>query len=613
MKVIPIHLLVIIFMSNFILADARSFGIIPVQDEGRIKPFDTFAENKLLSIYGKRSLKNPKKSATEWLLELLIYPEESYDKKVFKLTSPAMAAALSLDWRTPHLYSYNEVSDGINKNQEYFMRLYSMEEDSKNLIEKQLSDLFINVVTFKHLSGSFSCIDPVIKITDESIASALGTTVGSNHSYIYILTNISKLVPLMNELIDKPKKERGELDTLLMSFNNISKDNYSTMLKIVPSGSRENLEWISIWELVNQGSTIEKQRDIIKSLEEYIHAYKTNNHEQMDLAITEYINLVSTYEEVNMNLIEREVSYNKSDLFIYSIAFYLIAFLLLAGFWISKLNIFNILSFTSLLIGLGYHGYGLLMRMIIMQRPPVSTLYESIIFVGFIGVLFSTIFERFRKDGIGILLASVVGAILHFVGFGYENDGDTLGVLVAVLNSNFWLATHVTTITIGYGATAVASLMGHVYFIIMLINKSKDKYLKELSNNMVTLNLVALFFMLFGTILGGIWADQSWGRFWGWDPKENAALMIVMWQLLMVHLRISGWIKPLGFALGMIINNIFLAFGWFGVNLLGVGLHSYGFTDSIATNLYLFIIFELWYGIAIYYLIKDTKNNNATT
>ena len=124
---------------------------------------------------------------------------------------------------------------------------------------------------------------------------------------------------------------------------------------------------------------------------------------------------------------------------------------------------------------------------------------------------------------------------------------------------------------------------------------------------------VALFFMLFGTILGGIWADQSWGRFWGWDPKENAALMIVMWQLLMVHLRISGWIKPLGFAFGMIINNIFLAFGWFGVNLLGVGLHSYGFTDSIATNLYLFIIFELWYGIAIYYLIKDTQNNNATT
>ena len=148
--------------------------------------------------------------------------------------------------------------------------------------------------------------------------------------------------------------------------------------------------------------------------------------------------------------------------------------------------------------------------------------------------------------------------------------------------------------------------MGHFYFIIKLLNNSSWSYLKELGNNMVTLNLVALFFMLFGTILGGIWADQSWGRFWGWDPKENAALLIVMWQLLMVHLRISGWVRPLEFAFGMIISNIFLAFGWFGVNLLGVGLHSYGFTDSIASNLALFILFELWFAIGIYFLIKDT-------
>ena len=94
-------------------------------------------------------------------------------------------------------------------------------------------------------------------------------------------------------------------------------------------------------------------------------------------------------------------------------------------------------------------------------------------------------------------------------------------------------------------------------------------------------------------------------HFW-WDPKENAALLIVMWQLLMVHLRISGWVRPLEFAFGMIISNIFLAFGWFGVNLLGVGLHSYGFTDSIASNLALFILFELWFAIGIYFLIKYT-------
>ena len=144
------------------------------------------------------------------------------------------------------------------------------------------------------------------------------------------------------------------------------------------------------------------------------------------------------------------------------------------------------------------------------------------------------------------------------------------------------------------------------YFDKLITQKEIEKEINALTKNMIMLNLIALFFMLFGTILGGIWADQSWGRFWGWDPKENAALLIVMWQILIIHLRISGLIKPLEFAFGMIISNIFLAFGWFGVNLLGVGLHSYGFTDSIATNLALFILFELWFAIGIYFLIKDT-------
>ncbi len=341
-------------------------------------------------------------------------------------------------------------------------------------------------------------------------------------------------------------------------------------------------------------------------LEEYLEHYKNNDIDNMRLSASSYLQIISNIDEININNIKRETRYNQSDSFYYSIVMYIMAFLVLGISWIVNSKYLLKLAFFLIIIGFGYHGYGLLNRMIIMQRPPVTTLYESILFVGFVGVLFSIIFERFRKDGIGILLASVVGASLHFVGFGYENDGETLGVLVAVLNSNFWLATHVTTISIGYGATAVASIMGHVYYLVRLANTSSRAYLRDLTKNMIMLNLIALFFMLFGTILGGIWADQSWGRFWGWDPKENAALLIVMWQILIIHLRISGLIKPLEFAFGMIISNIFLAFGWFGVNLLGVGLHSYGFTDSIATNLALFILFELWFAVGIYFLIKDT-------
>ena len=112
---------------------------------------------------------------------------------------------------------------------------------------------------------------------------------------------------------------------------------------------------------------------------------------------------------------------------------------------------------------------------------------------------------------------------------------------------------------------------------------------------------MALFFTLFGTILGGIWADQSWGRFWGWDPKENGALLIVLWQLMMIHMRLSGLAKPKEFALGMALNNIIVALAWFGVNLLQVGLHSYGFDDGVARNLFMFIGFEIIFCLGTYY------------
>ena len=242
--------------------------------------------------------------------------------------------------------------------------------------------------------------------------------------------------------------------------------------------------------------------------------------------------------------------------------------------------------------------------MYIMGRPPVTTLYESVIFVSFIIVLLSIVLERFRRDGLGVFVGSVSGAILHFIGFSYASDGDTLGMLVAVLNSNFWLATHVTTITIGYGASLMAGLVGHLYLIFLVKKEKNETVLNSIFKNLFGITLIALFFTLFGTILGGIWADQSWGRFWGWDPKENGALLIVLWQLMMIHMRLSGLAKPAEFALGMGLNNIIVALAWFGVNLLQVGLHSYGFDDGVARNLYVFIVLELFFCLGLYFFQK---------
>jgi ABC-type transport system involved in cytochrome c biogenesis permease subunit len=156
-----------------------------------------------------------------------------------------------------------------------------------------------------------------------------------------------------------------------------------------------------------------------------------------------------------------------------------------------------------------------------------------------------------------------------------------MGVLIAVLDSNFWLATHVIAITIGYAATFLAGFLG-IAFLILRVSNSRFDFLteKRLATMIYGVICFALLFSFVGTILGGIWADQSWGRFWGWDPKENGALLIVLWNALILHARWGGFILARGLAVLAVLGNVVTAFSWFGTNLLGIGLHSYGFTQT---------------------------------
>ena len=147
-------------------------------------------------------------------------------------------------------------------------------------------------------------------------------------------------------------------------------------------------------------------------------------------------------------------------------------------------DLFRKVAYGSMISGFILHTYGIILRMIIMSRPPISTIYETVIFVGFVIVLFSMVIEYLRKDGLGIFIGSISGSLLHYVGFGYAADGDTLEMLVAVLNSNFWLATHVTTIILGYGSSLMAGLIGHLYLIEKIRVPKDTVRLKSIYNNL---------------------------------------------------------------------------------------------------------------------------------
>ena len=188
--------------------------------------------------------------------------------------------------------------------------------------------------------------------------------------------------------------------------------------------------------------------------------------------------------------------------------------------------------------------------------------------------------EWIYKNGLGTSLAAVIGFITLIIAHNLA-DGDTMQMMQAVLDSNFWLATHVTAVTIGYSATFMAGVIAIVYILAGVYTQRLDAQLEKSLGKMIYGTVAfALLFSFVGTVLGGIWADQSWGRFWGWDPKENGAVLIVLMNALILHARWGGMVKTRGMAVLAVFGNIITAWSWFGTNMLGVGLHSYGFMES---------------------------------
>jgi ABC-type transport system involved in cytochrome c biogenesis permease subunit len=266
-----------------------------------------------------------------------------------------------------------------------------------------------------------------------------------------------------------------------------------------------------------------------------------------------------------------------------------VAFLVLCISWIWKSELLRPTAYALLCSGAIVHTLGLAARIILQGRPPVTNLYSSAVFVGWGAVVLGLIVERMYRKGFGTAVAALAGFASLIVAQNLGTEGDTMEMMRAVLDSNFWLATHVVTITIGYSGTFLAGSIAIAYALRKhIVAKADPETERALADMAYGIICFALFFSFVGTVLGGIWADQSWGRFWGWDPKENGALLIVLWNAIILHARWAGYVRDRGTMVMAIFGNIITAASWFGVNLLGVGLHAYGFTDSGLTWLLLF-------------------------
>ncbi len=562
---------------------------IPVLENGRIKPIDSFARHQLLQFYGKDSL--PNMSASAWLVHLILNPEQAYSQKIFTVKNPAVLHMLGFyNLDIPARLSFETLAKAMAKLTPQ-IESFKQNRNQLSIEESQLLTLHDNIVAYYDLSRSFSFVLPLF-VLNESQALVVGLESKKAYNYLDMKPVIYKLEELAQ------KSPTVENKQLVEKFYKISQDYQSTLLKIVPAQWGETSDWYSPWQTMEQGQGSPKTAAFFNVWGTLSLLYLTGEERLMlpvtDNILTQSMNLSPQSKpsmSVNLNT-SLEYAYNQFQPFHWGLVVAVLCFILWMLWQVLPKKLIYMLMAGLLVTMFTLLTSGISMRMLIMQRPPVATLYESILFVSWVVVIFSFIFEYKRRDGIGFFLASALGSVLLFVASRYALDGDTMGNLKAVLNTNFWLATHVVVITIGYGCSLVAGLLAHVY-LVQRLRAVPVTVLSKLHKNVLAACLIALFFTTLGTILGGIWADQSWGRFWGWDPKENGAMFICLWLIWVLHGRIAGYLRALYFASLTAAINIVVALAWFGVNLLGVGLHSYGFTQNILWALMLFCVAQL--------------------
>ncbi len=237
---------------------------------------------------------------------------------------------------------------------------------------------------------------------------------------------------------------------------------------------------------------------------------------------------------------------------------------------------------------------GLALRTVLLGRPPVTNLHAAFLFAAWAALIFGIAAARRPRGAAALLAATPLTFLLLRAAVLIAAEKDTLGRVVAILDTSFWLGLHVITIIVGFSACLLAAALAHVALPAAARGvraPAEDSPTDALLRNFLG---IGLGFTLLGTLLGGLWADVAWGRFWGWDPKENGALLVILWMGVAWELRACGRIGPRGMAVAAWVGGWVVMATWQGVNALGMGRHSYGFSEGQRALLVAFVLDAAW-------------------
>lgn len=366
----------------------------------------------------------------------------------------------------------------------------------------------------------------------------------------------------------------GELHSVLNTMDGIF---YGTALKLVPVAAAEgSLNWMSLDEIAAKDS----EEQVRESLHGMLTGFTQGKAADFNQASKEFASVLrekggAAYPV--LSLLEKEAHYNTFKPFRKAWVFLLLSAILFGVAMGLTNSIPYLAGWAALLTGFSLAGYGLALRVMIAGRPPVSNMYESVIYMGWGVLLFAGIFELVYRQRIFGLCGAAMGVIVLVLADLLPFD-PAISPLVPVLRSNYWLIIHVMTIVISYSAFGLAMAIAHFSLGYYLFAPQKKNLIRTANAFVYRAIQVGLLLLTAGTILGGVWANESWGRFWGWDPKETWAFISILFYLVLLHSRLFGLVGPFGLAIGAVLGFQFILMTWYGVNfVLGTGLHSYGF------------------------------------
>lgn len=437
----------------------------------------------------------------------------------------------------------------------------------------------------------------------------------------YTPTGARKLDKLVIEAQKKKIQNKFEKDVIKIEKRVwlLSQALGGGMLRIFPIPNDENNKWVSQPETAQANFKGTDSVFVRQSLPVYLQLLQASKKSGDYTETNKMLDGIKRFQRKHgsevmpsQEKIDLEIAYNKSNIFVnlskvYAVVsallFLLVFFQILSNKkWVNKavkIMIYLVMVITTV------HALGLGARWYISGNAPWGNAYEAVIFVGLATMFFALVIGR--KSSLTITATTFLTAII--LGFAHQNWLDPeIANLVPVLNS-WWMYVHVSVIVASYGPFAMAMILGvFAMFLIIATTKANRKTMEERIKELTVINemamTVGLVMLTIGNFLGGMWANESWGRYWGWDPKETWALVSIMVYAFILHMRlIPGLRSRYTFNLWSIIGFYAIMFTFFGVNFYLSGLHSYASGDRVITpsSVYYSIGFVIIVGIAAWY------------